>query len=124
MSAWIKVSQTVIEHEKTFILAEELNLEEVQVVGYLIALWAWAIDHHPDGVLPANDKLIAKACRWSGPPEPFVKSLVFAGFLDDNYIGKNTGRRTIHNWDLYAGSLIRMREANKKRQRKHRSISA
>lgn len=118
--AWIKVCQRLIDHEKTFNLAESLDLEEVQVVGYLVALWTWALDHHPTGVLPQNDRIIAKACRWNGPPEPFVRALVHAGFVDDDYMGK----MTIHDWYEYAGRMVILREANKKRQRKHRGKPA
>lgn len=114
--AWIKVDQKLLDHRKTFELAEILDLEEVQVVGYLVALWAWALDHHPTGVLPQSDRLIARACRWNGPPEAFVRALVHAGFVDDDYMGE----LKIHGWDEYAGALLFKRAANAKRMREAR----
>lgn len=117
MAAWIKVSQTLLDHEKTFILGEQLDLDDPYAAIHVIALWMWAIDHYPSGELPESDKLIAKACRWNGPAEHFVNALLYAGFLDVNA----RGQRTIHNWDLYAGALIRMRANNKARAQKHRT---
>lgn len=117
--AWIKVDQKLVDHQKTFRLAELLDLEEVQVIGYLVALWAWALDHHPAGVLPNNDRMIARQCRWSGPPEHFVRSLVESGFVDDDYMGK----MEIHAWEEYAGPLLRRRELERKRIQEKRSPS-
>lgn len=114
---WIKVDQKLIDHQKTFNLAEILDLEEVQVIGYLVALWSWALDHHPTGVLPQNDRIIARACRWSGPSEPFVRALVHAGFVDDDYMGT----MKIHDFDEFVGALLFKRAANAKRMREARS---
>lgn len=116
MSAWIKVNQTLIDHEKTLTFADELHIkEEILVVGFLIALWAWAIDHHPSGILPDSDRIIARACRWPHEPDVFVGALIKSQFIKIV-----DGKRTISNWNLYTAEFLQKREANKLRQRNWR----
>jgi hypothetical protein len=113
---WIKVEPKIMNHRKTFVLAEELDLEPVQVVGHLVSLWGWVMDNCPTGVLPQNDRMIAKAAQWDGAPEPFVRALVHAGFVDDDYMGT----MEIHDWHEYAGALIRKRREDVKRMQQWR----
>ena len=116
MATWIRVDQTLLDHEKTFNLGEQLELAEPYAAVHVIALWMWAIDHALDGKLPENDKLIARAARWDGPAAPFVEALIAVGFIDDDI----HGYRTIHNWEKYAGAMLRRRAANANRMRKAR----
>lgn len=115
--AWIKVDQSLMTHRKTMTLAEELDLSEQYAASHVITLWLWAIDNALDGKLPNSDKQIAKAAGWDGPAQPFVEALVFAGFVDDDYMGN----REIHDWAQYSGALRHRREVNKDRQKRWRT---
>lgn len=115
--AWIKVDQTLFDHEKTFALGEKLEMPELYAVIHVIAFWMHAIDHWEDGKLPENDRLLARAGRWDGPATVFAEALVSSGFVDEDI----HGYRTIHNWEKYSGELIRKRQANAKRMREARN---
>ena len=113
---WIQVYTNLPQHPKTSKLAEALKLDikniepESAAVGILISLWTWALQNQPDGDLAnCSDRVIARACGWSGKPEVLVKALTESGFLD--------GIRTIHDWDEYAVLIM---EANDSRKQKTR----
>jgi len=117
--AWIELHQSLFTHRKTMQAAETLDLPEVYVVAHLMALWTWALDNAPDGVLPASRRIIGKAAQWSGDPTALVNALFDAGFLD----GDEEGRTLIHDWHSYAGRLVEKREANAERMRRARASS-
>lgn len=114
--AWIKLEQSIFTHRKTMVLASGLDIHEAQAVGHIAALWAWALDNAPDGQLPADDRIVARAALWGGAPRQFVEAIIFAGFVDDN----QDGHRSLHDWYEYAGRLIEVRKLNKNRQQKWR----
>lgn len=92
-------------------VSERLDIDEVAVVGHLVALWTWAIDNAPDGKLPHNERMIARAAMWDGSATHFVEALVFANFVDDDYMGS----RRLHNWEEWTGALIRSRRESVQR---------
>jgi hypothetical protein len=97
-------------------LAEELDIDDVAAIGHLVALWSWAIDNAPSGVLPQSDRQIATGAMWKGNATKFREALFFAGFIDDDY----NGRRTLHDWEEWAGALIRKRNADRERMKELR----
>ena len=117
--AWIELHQSLFTHRKTMQAAETLDLPEVYVVAHLMALWTWALDNAPDGVLPTSRRIIGKAAQWSGDPTALVNALFDAGFLE----GDEEGRTLIHDWHSYAGRLVEKREANAERMRRARATS-
>ena len=117
--AWLELHQSLFTHRKTMQAAETLDLPEVYVVAHLMALWTWALDNAPDGVLPVSKRIIGKAAQWIGDPTTFVNALFDAGFLD----GNDTGQAIIHDWHSYAGRLIEKREANADRMRRARAAN-
>ncbi len=88
----------------------------MEAVGHVAALWAWAIDNAPDGRLPIEDEIIAEGAYWFDNPARFIEALIFCGFVDDDY----DGHRQIHDWEEWAGALIRKRESDKERIRLQR----
>ena len=118
--AWIKIEQSLLTHRKTMAVADELEITEIEVVGHLVSLWAWALDSAPDGDLSVPNRTIAVAARWPGAAAHFVDALIFAGFIDDDYQGK----RALHNWNLYTGRLMERRALNRERQRRYRKNSS
>ena len=113
--------------------AETLDLPEVYVVAHLMALWTWALDNAPDGVLPSSPRIIAKAAQWTGEPNMLINALFDAGFLETDEARAENVHRTcdaragtiiIHDWHSYAGRLIEKRESNTERMRRARALSA
>ena len=97
-------------------VAETLDLPEVYVVAHLAALWTWALDNAPDGVLPTSPRIVAKAAQWTGEPKVLINALFDAGFL----VLGDYGEPLIHDWDNYAGKLVAHRKANAKKQKEWR----
>lgn len=116
--AWIKVEQSLHRHRKIFHLADLLGIHEMQAVGHITALWAWAIDSAPDGALRATPKTIAVNSCWEGRDAiRFVQALIDSGFVDDNL----DGGLSLHAWDEWAGALVRKRKADRDRIQEHRA---
>lgn len=129
--AWIKVDQTLFDHRKITRLATMLDVDEMQAVGHVVSLWAWAIDNAQDGILstktktgliPFDDRQLAKAARWRGQmnDSKFVDCLVFSGFIDDDF----DGHRTLHDWDEWAGALVKKRNDDRTRMQNLRKEAA
>lgn len=113
MCAWIKVDQSLFTHRKIATMADHLDIDEMQAVGCITALWSWAIDNAPDGKLTGSDRMIAKASHWYGSPTRYVEALFSAGFMDDDF----NGNRELHNWEQWAGALVRKRAIDRERLR-------
>lgn len=117
--AWIEVHQSLITHRKTIAAADQLNMQEVHLVGHLVTFWLWALDNAQDGqLLNVTPRMIARASLWTDSPDELVDALVTVGFLtrtDDGF--------TIHDWDDYAGRLIDRRTAERERSRQRRAAS-
>lgn len=120
MCAWIKVDQSLFTHIKISTLADHLDIDDMQAVGHITALWAWAIDNAPDGRLIGTDRIIAKAAHWHGNPARFTEGLYVSGFMDDDFDGK----RDLHDWDEWAGALVRKRKADRDRMQEARRQQA
>ena len=111
--AWIELHQSLFTHRKTMQAAETLDLPEVYVVAHLAALWTWALDNAPDGVLPRSPRIVAKAAQWTGEPNMLLNALFDVGFL----VPGDDGETLIHDWDNYAGKLVAHRKANADKQK-------
>lgn len=71
--------------------AERVNISEERILGHLVMLWLWAIDHAPNGRLPYDklgsrqacdtDQHIAVAAGWMEDPARFASAIAKAGFL-------------------------------------------
>ncbi len=118
--AWNKIDVTFWRHKKTMVLACELGVHPAQAAGHVGTLWSWAIDSAQDGILPEQDIIIASAAQWDGKPDFFVNALIFAGFIDDDYMGK----RELHDWADWTEALIRRRKEDRERLRKMRADRA
>ena len=124
MGAWIKVDTKLFDHQKTFRLGKRLGMrehEEHYAALHIQALWIWALDYYPSGVLPndlenGDSDLIARKCRWYGDSFTFVQSLVDVGFVDEDA----DGTLRIHDWEEWAGALLRSRAASVERMKKWR----
>lgn len=110
---WIESHADLGRHPKTIRLLRALGVDLPTAVGHLHLLWWWATEYADDGDLSGySDEEIADAAHWKRDGGLFVRSLVGAGFMDEE--------RTIHEWDLYFGKLLAERESNRKRQQEWR----
>jgi len=115
--AWIEAHQGLLQHRKTFLLAEALDVSRHAAVGYLITFWQWALDNAPEGDLTKSPPgAIAVGVEWGGDPLALIDALVTAGWAD-----REGASLTIHNWWKYAGRLIDRRKANAERVRAYRA---
>lgn len=118
--AWIEVHQALFTHRKTLALTDILDLPEVYVAAHLIALWTWALDNAPDGVLHVRRTIVARACQWSGDADALCDALIEAGFLEAG----EGDVLIIHDWHDYAGRLVEKRRQNALRMREARQKQA
>lgn len=98
--------------------ADILGIPEVYVVAHLAALWTWALDNAPDGVIEASPRVFARACQWTADPTQILDALIESGFLTD---GEQPNQYVIHDWHDYAGRLVERRQANADRMRRARA---
>lgn len=114
--AWLKVDQDLRDHRKLLEAADILDIEPVHLMGHLISLWLWSLSNVPDGNIGSlNKKTIGRAAQWKGDPEDLINALIEKRLLDQTEDGL-----FIHDWDDYAGALIRKQEEDRERARKNR----
>lgn len=113
--AWIEVHQSLMTHRKTMRLCRLLKMDNFAVCGRLQALWCWALDNAPDGVIAWADlESLPGVMGWKGEPQKLIDALLESGFVDRS---DGESGLLIHDWDDYAGKLIDHRKANADRQR-------
>lgn len=112
MSIWIESHVELAEHPKVFVLTETLGVRRAETVGLLHMLWHFTMKFAwRDGDLTKFDDIaIARGSGWELEPQKFILALQESKFMD----GKK-----IHDWQSFAGKLIRDRlykEATRVRQ--------
>lgn len=117
--AYIEVRTTLPDHRKLRSAARALHVDRFKLIGHLVTLWIWALDNVPShGVMDGlSDTDLEEAAGW--PEEmagELVPALIEAGFIDDE-----DGVRYLHDWDEYAGRLLKKREADRERKRAERA---
>ena len=96
--AWIESHTVLLRHRKVLLLASDLALPPVYVIGHLHALWHAVIEQQEDGDLSEwPDLMIAQAAAYTDDAAHFVKSLQARKFLDV---------KVIHDWIEYAGLFL------------------
>lgn len=109
---WIKVYGNLPDHPKSDALAAALKRPRAWT--HVVELWLWVSRVQPDGDLSAlPDAAVAKRAGWNGDAGAFVAALLSVGFLDPD--------RRLHGWEDEQGAHARRREADRKRQAKHRA---
>jgi len=123
--SWLKSDQTLARHPKTIRAARLLGISVPTIIGHLHLLWWWCLDYAETGELDGLDaEGIARTAMWEGDPEAFVEALVNAGpgdrpgFLEHS----ENGHLVVHDWDDYAGQLVRRREHNRKYMKEQRGL--
>ena len=116
--AYIETHQSLLTHRKTLRLGRLLGMDRFCVCGRLMALWCWALDNAPDGVVAVGDAdILADVMGWPGEPAELCAALVSTGFFE---LAADDGFYVLHDWYVYAGRLIEQRRANAERKRRER----
>lgn len=117
--AYIEAHQSLLTHRKTLRLGRLLGMDRFCVCGRLMALWCWALDNAPDGVVAVEDAdILADVVGWAREPAELCNALVSAGFFE-----LADGFYVLHDWYVYAGKLIEKRKSDAERKRLARSSS-
>lgn len=100
--AWIESHTALLRHRKTLLVAHDLGIPPVQVIGHLTALWHTVLEQQEDGDLSDwPDNMIEEAACWEGvEPGKFVATLRSRGWLDGHLI---------HDWLDYVGAYLVVR---------------
>lgn len=112
MTPWIQVYSNILTHDKTYGLAESLDVPNYAAVGLMVSLWSWASINAADGdITNYPPRAIMDAAGWKAEnPEDFYKSL-----LDIRLIEKSKDGVFIRNWERYASTLMDKMEGQKKK---------
>jgi len=102
LAIWIESHVELGEHPKVFVLTETLGVRRAETIGLLHMLWHFTMKFAwRDGDLTRfDDVAIARGSGWEKEPQIFIKALQDSKFLDD---------KKIHDWQSFAGKLIRDR---------------
>jgi len=115
--AWIQSHQALGRHPKLKMLARLLKTTMPAAVGHLHYLWWWALDYAPEGDLLGYDSaVIAEAAAWKGRPATFIDAMLSSRFLE-----QVDGGYRLHDWDEYAGRLVKTRQKDASRKREERA---
>lgn len=106
--AWIKVFSEIWESWKVPALCGALKISEAQAVGHLVSLWSFTERNAwKNGDLEKWGALgVARAARWEGPPEDFVKAMREATFFNKDSL-------IVHEWTEHQASMVHDRESRR-----------
>lgn len=100
LMSWGRLYSRVRGDPKIRKLARRLSIEVPHALGLIVSLWAWCLEHRPDGCLANLDaEDIAIAAEWSEDHTQLHTALMELGFIDPI-----EGICYIHDWDDFAGS--------------------
>ncbi len=121
MNYWIQVQSDVINHRKTFALADKLHITRHEALGLMVNLWIWASINAVDGDISGFTPRSIKEALGTKKSH----TALFQALLDTGLVEKTEqGRVVIHNWEKYAKLLMAMdynrKEKIKQRVKRHR----
>jgi hypothetical protein len=117
--AWIELHNSIWTHPKIKPLAEALNIDRMLAAAYLIRFWTWAIEHIEcvDGeITHLSYEDISAAAGWRKSADKFVEALIRSHWFD-----RKDEKLYIHDWNDFAGRLIRKRISDRERKRNNNS---
>lgn len=92
----------VLEHEKTFDLAERLGIAPCYALGVLEAFWHWAAKYRTDGdITGLKPAMLASTIRYPGNGEDLMGSLIASGWID-----QTSEKMVIHDWSEHADNAV------------------
>ena len=121
--AWIKSHSELLSHPKVKKAARTLDISVITLIGHLHALWWWALEYAPDGVIGAYDpEDIADAIQWEGDIQAFFDALLNCGARNcSGLLDKDENEDlTIHDWEEHCGKDYKKRKEDAERKRDYR----
>jgi len=115
---WIAIDNDLIDHRKTRRAAKLLKVEQITVVGLLIALWSWCDKRARDGDESAEKGIIgtpepweiAEISRWDEDPDQLIAVLLEAHWIDRKEHGLE-----FHDWMDHQGAMIQKQKAKREK---------
>lgn len=94
-------------------------MSNIETIGHLAALWAWALKYAENGELARFDseEIADAAGIHTIDPADFLRELEAAGWLDRD----DRGELTIHAWQEYGGKLAERRGKTLERVQRYRA---
>lgn len=100
-------------HHKTSRLGKLLGVSVREALGIRVALYAWAIDNRPGGMVEAD--LVPFACMWDEDESKLMEALLQAGIIDP----KEGAAHKIHDWEEYTRNYRKAREDAERLKARH-----
>lgn len=95
---WLESHSVLLRHRKLILLASDLGIPPVHVLGHLHALWHTVLEQQEDGDLGEwPDAMLAQAAGYTGDAGHFVQCLQSRKWLDG---------KLVHDWLDYAGRYL------------------
>lgn len=95
---WVESHTVLARHRKTLMVAYDLKIPVVQVIGHLHVLWHTILEQQEDGDLTEwPDDMIEEAAMWEGHPGELLMSLRARGWIDGHLV---------HDWLDYTGAYL------------------
>jgi hypothetical protein len=110
--AWIQLHQSAYTHRKTYRLAKAMGWDPCETVGRLAAMWCWAMDNAPGGIIPEEDSAALLYVMGKPTEERLLLAMIKAGYME-----QVPGGYAICNWAEYGGRLEAARQADAQRKR-------
>lgn len=114
----------LLERDEVLLLAGSLGTSQVEAAGFIALLVGYALSMgDEDGTIDhLSTHHIERACYWTGEPgalvEAFEANAVCCGHKDDD---DDPLRISPVLWELLAGTAIKKRKDNQRRQKEHRA---
>ncbi|MFH0981838.1 MAG: hypothetical protein V2A79_09895 [Planctomycetota bacterium] len=106
--AWVRVESGLRDHPKVLKLARDTGCKVQDVVGQLVSLWLWCIEHAQDGDLRSFDADdIEAVVGWTGESGKWYAAAVNRHLIDVTADGAQ-----VHDWQDWMSSWT---EAQRKR---------
>lgn len=96
--AWIESHTVLSRHRKVLLMAHDLGIDPIHLIGHLTVFWHTALEQQEDGDLSDwPDSMIEQAAGWKGEGGKFLSALRHRGWLDGHLV---------HDWLDYVGPYL------------------
>jgi hypothetical protein len=120
---YVPTYQSLGSNLKTIRAARMLGIDKPTMVGHLLFLWWWAMDHAVSGDLSnLRDEEIEEIALWTREPGRFVHALIEArGPSGHGFLERADGVTRIHDWDDFAGAYVLAKDRHAAKMRSLRA---
>ena len=95
----IKLTCAVRSHPKIFKVARDLGITKTEAIGYVVALWTWALSFAPDGdLVEFEPDDIEHAIGWHSDEGRLFAALDDAGVIETQETEAGLWRYFLADW--------------------------